>query len=216
MATAATAAQTPAPDPTVYTVAYFEVGPGSRTAAATLLRQYRDASRADEGLVSLDLLEQVDRPGHFVYAEAWRDQRAFDAHASAAHTRGLLEALQPLRTSPIDQRPYKTLTVAAATGRPTGQTVLVVTHVDTIPAPGSDGPGLLRRLADESRRDEGNLRFDIWQHAMRANHFTVIEAWRDQRALDTHAAAAHTKQYRETLYPLTGSPLDERVYKAIE
>jgi len=48
---------------------------------------------------------------------------------------------------------------------------------------------------------------------MRANHFTVIEGWQNDRALDAHAAAAHTRQYREALGPLTGSPLDERTYK---
>ena len=47
-----------------------------------------------------------------------------------------------------------------------------------------------------------------------ANHFTVIETWRDQAALDAHVAAAHTKQYRDDVLPLTGSPLDERVFKA--
>ncbi len=62
---------------------------------------------------------------------------------------------------------------------------------------------------------EGNLRFDVTQSAMRANHFTVIEAWQNQKALDAHAAAAHTKQYRDTLQPMAGSPLDERLYRAI-
>ena len=32
---------------------------------------------------------------------------------------------------------------------------------------------------------------------MRANHFTVVEAWQNQKALDDHAAAAHTRQYRD-------------------
>jgi quinol monooxygenase YgiN len=75
---------------------------------------------------------------------------------------------------------------------------------------------LLARLAEASRQEAGNLRFDVVQHTMRANHFTVIEAWRNQQALDAHVAAAHTKQYRDTLQPMTGSPLDERVYKAID
>jgi quinol monooxygenase YgiN len=51
---------------------------------------------------------------------------------------------------------------------------------------------------------------------MRANHFTIVETWRDQQAFDAHVAAAHTRQYRDDVQPLTGSPLDERVYKAIE
>jgi quinol monooxygenase YgiN len=51
---------------------------------------------------------------------------------------------------------------------------------------------------------------------MRANHFTVVEVWQDQKALDAHRAAAHTKEYRDTLQPVSGSPLDERWYKGVE
>ena len=54
------------------------------------------------------------------------------------------------------------------------------------------------------------------RHLMRANHFTIVEAWQSQSALDAHAAAAHTKQYRDTLQPMSGGPLDERLYKAVE
>ena len=64
--------------------------------------------------------------------------------------------------------------------------------------------------------DPAVLDLDIVQHSMRANHFTVIEGWRNQQALDAHVAAAHTRQYRDAIQPMTGSPLDERVFKAIE
>ena len=79
-----------------------------------------------------------------------------------------------------------------------------------------DAPGMLRRLAEASRAEQGCLRFDVLQHAMRANHFTVVEVWQTQDALDAHAATAHARQYRDELQPVSGSPLDERVYKAIE
>ncbi len=54
------------------------------------------------------------------------------------------------------------------------------------------------------------------QYSVRPNHSTVIEQWRDQKALDAHAAAAHTRQYRDEIQPLTGSPLDERVFTAVD
>ena len=54
------------------------------------------------------------------------------------------------------------------------------------------------------------------QHTMRANHFTVIEEWQNAKAVDAHAAAAHTKEYRNGLAPIAGSPLDERFYKSVE
>ena len=124
-----------------------------------------------------------------------------------------MDALQPIRISDLDRRPYKTLTENPAAGSTNGQTVYVITHVDVSPSP--QVAVLLQRLAEESRRDEGNLRFDVLLHTMRSNHFTVIEAWRNRAALDNHAAAAHTKQYREELAPLLGSPLDERMFEGV-
>ena len=116
--------------------------------------------------------------------------------------------------SDVDRRPYKTLTVNPASGTVNGQTVFVITHVDVSPSP--QVALLLQRQAEESRKDEGNLRFDVLLHTMRSNHFTVIEAWRNRKALDAHAAAAHTRQYREALGPMLGSPLDERVFERIQ
>ena len=51
---------------------------------------------------------------------------------------------------------------------------------------------------------------------MRVNHFTIVETWANQGALDAHAGAAHTKQYRDSLQTIAGGPLDERIYKAVE
>jgi quinol monooxygenase YgiN len=93
--------------------------------------------------------------------------------------------------------------------------VYVVTHVDTLP-PGTDGEGILKTLAEKSRAEAGNLRFDVLRHTMRPNHFTVIEVWENPAALDAHAAAPHTRQYRLAILPLSGSPIDERLYRAVE
>jgi quinol monooxygenase YgiN len=66
-----------------------------------------------------------------------------------------------------------------------------------------------------SRNEGGNVRFDVLQHAQRGNHFTVVEQWRSEAALDEHVAAVHAREYRDALQPLTGSPLDERVFTAV-
>jgi quinol monooxygenase YgiN len=134
-----------------------------------------------------------------------------DAHGPAQ--KRLLDALQRIRVSGYDQRPYKTLTVGPVPA-PNSRAVSVVSHVDVTPDPRV--AEMLKRLADASRKEDGNVRFDVIQHTMRANHFTVIETWQSQKAFDAHVAAAHTKQYRDDLQPLTGSPLDERVYTAVE
>jgi quinol monooxygenase YgiN len=203
-------------DKTFYAVSYVETRSSSTKEATEALHRYRDASRKVDGFVRIEFFEQIGRPGHFVVFETWRDQQAFDGR-DAALQKQLLAALQPIRVSDYDQRPYKTLTVTPGSTEPDRQAVYVIAHVDFAPNPQAPPTApLLRGLAEASRKEPGNLRFDIVQHAMRANHFTVIEGWRNQQAFDAHVAAAHTRQYRDTVQPMTGSPLDERVYKAIE
>jgi len=200
-------------DARVYAVSYVEVIASSKTTAIAALKQYRDASRKQDGCVRLELFEQGGRPGHFAVVETWQDQKVFDARGAATRKQ-LLDTLQPIRVSDYDERPYKTLTVGPVSPAANSHAIIVVSHVDT--APGGQVPGLLKRLAEASRQDEGNVRFDVLQHTMRANHFTVIETWQSRTALDAHAAAAHTRRYRDELHPMTGSPLDERVYKLVE
>ena len=206
----------PSPDTARYAVSYVEVMPSARAAMVAALKQYREASRQEAGYVRVDLLEQIARPGHFAIVERWKDQQAFDTHGMASHVKTFRDAIQPIRSSDYDQRPYKSLTVGSGTVEGNARAVHVVTHVDTVGGGQADAPGLLARLAEASRKEQGCLRFDVVQHTMRANHFTIIEVWENQRVLDAHAAAVHTRQYRDGLQPISGSPLDERLFTAVE
>ena len=219
---ALTLAQAPAPQgpaPTLQgpasTVAYVDILPASRAQAIDAFRAYRDASRLESGFVGLDVFEQQRRGAYYVVVETWANASALDAHAKAPHTAALLTAMGRLAMSGYDQRPYGVLTVAPARAV-NPQAVYIVTHVDTIPAPGSDPSGMLKALADKSRAEAGNLRFDVLQHTMRRNHFTLVETWENPAAAEAHAAAAHTRQYRLEIMPLSGSPLDERLFRAVE
>ena len=203
------------PDSTAYTVAYVDILPASRTAAITAIKQYRDASRKDDGFERIEFFEQTGRPAHFCIIETWADNKDLDAHAASANAKGFRTKIDSMRLSDYDQRPYKTLSLGTARNDGSSRSTFVITHVD-IGGQGTNAADLLRKLAEASRKEEGNLRFDVLQHAMRANHFTVIEEWQSAKAIDTHAAAAHTKEYRNSLGPIAGGPLDERLYKAVE
>ncbi|HEV8393499.1 MAG TPA: antibiotic biosynthesis monooxygenase [Vicinamibacterales bacterium] len=204
-------AQTPPPDTTFYAVSYVETAAASAKDASASLHAFHEATMKQDGCTNVEAYEQIGRPGHWVIVETWRDQKAFDARDASVQQR-LIDSTKTIRVSGFDQRPYKTIAVAAARPGAGGNAVSVISHVDVAPNP-AVAP-MLARLAQASRQEPGNLRFDVLQHTMRANHFTVIETWRDQAALDAHVAAAHTKQYRDEVQPLTGSPLDERVFKA--
>jgi quinol monooxygenase YgiN len=207
-------AQAP-PDSAAYSVAYVDIVPASRTAAIAAMKQYRDRSRKEDGFERIELFEQPARPGHFCIIETWANSKDLDAHAASANTKDFRTKIDSMRLSDYDQRSYKTLSLGAAHNDGSGRGTFVITHVD-IGGQGTNAADLLRNLAEASRKEEGNLRFDVLQHAMRANHFTVIEEWQTAKAMEAHAAAAHTKEYRNSLGPIAGSPLDERVYKAVD
>jgi len=197
-----------------FAVVYVEVAPAARQSLVNAFKQYRDSSRKDDGFGRFELFEQTGWPGHFVIIETWANQKAFDAHAAAAQTKDWRMKVDGIRSSEYDQRPYKALNLGSASAAASRGTY-VISHVD-IGGQGTNAADLLRRQAEASRQESGNTRFDVMQHMMRANHFTVIEAWQSDKALESHAAAPHTKQYRDSIAPIAGSPLDQRLFKAVE
>jgi quinol monooxygenase YgiN len=200
----------------VYVVAYLEVMPSSTGEAAALLRQYREASRKDEGNLRLEVLQQSGRPDHFAIVELWQDEKAFAGHGMAAHRRQFHEQLGPLRVSPYDERPHQGLARGSTPAARAEGAAYVLTHADAIPPAKDEALALLKQLAEASRTDHGSIRFEVLQQSSRPNHFTLVELWQNQKALEAHTMAAHTRQFREQFQPLTGSLYDERLYQALD
>lgn len=97
--------------------------------------------------------------------------------------------------------------------------VYVVTHIDTVRPPAATAPTpdeLLKQFAAETRKEAGCIRFEVLQQADRANHFTVIGVFKDQKSYDEHEAATHTRKFREQIQPMLGSPFDERLHRRLQ
>jgi quinol monooxygenase YgiN len=93
--------------------------------------------------------------------------------------------------------------------------IYVVTHVDTLPG---NGPAakLLQQYAADSRKDKGAVRIELYVQISRTNHFSLVEVWENQQAFEAHEAATHTRQFREQIQPMLGSPFDERLHQIVE
>ena len=171
-------------------------------------------SEIEPGNSRIDGVREISRPNHFVIIEVWKDQSAFDADERAEHTAQFRTRLKAIHNSPFDQRVHLGFAIdprPAAAGR---DIVSVVTHVDVPPQRTNETELLLKRLAQESRKDEGNVRYEVFQQtAPRTNHFTIFAVWKDRKAFDSHEMKAHTRQFREALGPMLGAPYDERLYR---
>ncbi len=86
----------------------------------------------------------------------------------------------------------------------------------SFPAGKDQAAALVTALAEAGRKMAGNLRFDVLQVVGHANHFTLVEGWRDRKAFDASLMAAPTREFRQKITPLEGALYDERLYHALQ
>jgi quinol monooxygenase YgiN len=199
---------------TFHTVTYVEAAPNATRQATALLKSYVAAARKDDGNVSMELLKGIHRPSWFTVVGSWKDQKAFEAHLAAAHSKEMNDKIKAHVAAPNDTRQHTAVSVAPATGGKAA--VCAVTHVDVIPPQREPGTAAVKQLAEDSRKHAGNLRFDVLVQTNRANHFTVVECWKDRKAFDAHVGAKESKAFRDKLVSMTGALYDERLYKTLD
>jgi quinol monooxygenase YgiN len=204
-----------AQDNAAYLVTYVEVLPTAVAPATGLLKKYRDASFHEDGNLRADVLQELERPNRFAVVEAWRDKAALDAHGQSASTMEFRNKLEAIADAPYDERINNALYVAQGKNESQIGAVYVVTHVDVIPSGKDDCIAALKAMSVDTAADSGNISYEVLQQANRGNHFTVLEAWTNRKALDGHAMAAHTREFRQKLTPIAGALYDERIYKAL-
>ena len=206
-------AQTPAGP--LHVVTYVEAVPESANAAVALLRPYRDAARKEPGNERSEVARELGRKNRFVILEIWKDQAAFDAHGKAAATAAFREKFKSIAAAPYDERLHGALAVGPNAAVAKGA-LFVVSHVDVPPPRKDEVIAALNPLAEASRRSDGNLRFEVVQQTSRPNHFTVIEAWKGDKAYDARVGAPPQLQFREKLGPMLGALYDERTYRGLD
>jgi quinol monooxygenase YgiN len=204
-----------APDGRIYVVSYIEVAPQAHDAAAGLLRQLANAGRKDEGNARFEILQRAAPANQFAVVAIWKDQNAYDRYVGAPHSKEFREKIGPHLISAIDDRLHSGLNVPDSIAQSVPGAVHVITHVDVPPPRKDECIALLKTLSDGSRKEGGALRFEIFQQTSRPNHFSVVEIWKSQDAYEAHITAAHTRQFREQLTPMSGALYDERLYRGM-
>ncbi|MBI3897277.1 MAG: antibiotic biosynthesis monooxygenase [Gammaproteobacteria bacterium] len=87
------------------------------------------------------------------------------------------------------------------------QQVRVIITADTVPAHSEAVRTVLARLADDSRREQGCLHYELLRDNVNPQRFTIVEAWSDAAALAKHRQAAHVATALAALQDkLAGAP----------
>ena len=207
--------QIPAGQP-LYIAAYLDVRPGAQREAVPLASQYTAAARSAPGNMGANAFQEIERPARLLVIEAWQDKESFDAYQKApAHT-GFRDRLKPILLAPYDQRVHTGFAVDAMPRAGGGSAVFAAIHVDVPGGRRLEAEALLKKLVDASARDNGRLRYEVYQQTDRPNHFTVFTGWANRAAFDASSITPHALQYRETLGPMLGALYDERLYRQLQ
>jgi quinol monooxygenase YgiN len=210
----------PAPAQTadpVYVVTYLDVSTDWVVQGAGLIKQYRDLSAHHAGNLEFSAMREASRPNRFVIVESWKDQAAFAAHEKSADTALFNFTLEAIRNSPANQHMLKSFADVPARSQPASGAVYMVEHVDFSPAANAAGLPLVKELALASQKEEGVVRYDIYQEPPpHANHYSVVAVWANRAAFDAHETAAYARQFRAaTVMPVRANLYDERLYEPL-
>src|SRR5436309_12961086 len=92
-----------------YVATYIDVQVGSTNEGMGLIKQYRDATRAEKGNSVADFVQELGRPSRLVIVEFWKDQASFEAHEEDGHTPQFRSKRKAAHNSPYDQRGHQDL-----------------------------------------------------------------------------------------------------------
>lgn len=210
-------AQAPAQTPSdaIHVATYVEVGLGTEAPAIASLKQYREASRKEDGNLRVEIAQERGRTSRFVLLEIWQNQAAFEAHGKGVAAAQLRDKLKPTQAAPFDERVHRGFSVGPTDTARASDAIYVVTHVDVPPPRREECEALLRTVAEDNRKLTGNMRFEVDQQTNRPNHFTVVEVWKDRKTYHGRTIGAAQRTFRDKLGPMLGALYDERLYKAV-
>ena len=197
----------------IYVTTFVEVTPGAAGQTATMLKDYRDAARKEPGVMVSNIYQEAGTPSRFVINEVWRDMGAYDTHAKAPAHAQLYQKLLPIQYGPPDARTHIAHYVAPGGGAPTANSIIIMSHLDVTPNVLPQLLDIMKPLSEGSAKDAGMQTYQILRQAPgTGNHFRLFEIWASERAFDAHNLAAHTQSFRNDLYPMLGTPYDQRKY----
>jgi quinol monooxygenase YgiN len=96
------------------------------------------------------------------------------------------------------------------------EAVYAVSYIDAAPAAKGAVANALKQLAAASRKDDGNVRYEIMQRTAPQSQFAIVSIWKSQAAYDAHMAAAHTKDFRTKNKASLISAIDDRLHNGME
>jgi len=93
--------------------------------------------------------------------------------------------------------------------------VVVVAHVYSQADQIENILPLLQKLTEATRTEPGCVKYEVNQDTADETHFTFIEEWANDEALQLHFQTEHFKQATQQVKPLVAKPIEVIKYKKL-
>jgi quinol monooxygenase YgiN len=93
----------------LYVIASIKAKPEHADAVREILLGYIEPTRAEDGCLVYDLLQNLADPTQFTFYEEWSGQAALDAHSRSAHLTAGRQKLAALTERPNEVSKYSRL-----------------------------------------------------------------------------------------------------------
>ena len=79
--------------------------------------------------------------------------------------------------------------------------IYAVVYFEVAPTEAAQAATAAQQYAEASRKEDGNLAFEMFQEIARPSRFAVVEVWRDKKAAEAHGKAAAATALGQKLQP---------------
>ncbi len=91
--------------------------------------------------------------------------------------------------------------------------LLVIGRVQCAPERRDELVALLERMQDDSRREEGCLRYGFFAAVEDPLCFVAVEEWADRAALERHFAQPHLREFARGLREVVAAPPEVAIHE---
>ena len=89
-------------------------------------------------------------------------------------------------------------------------------HLDVTPNVLPQLLAAMKPLGEGTAKENGLVTYQILRQTAGArNHFRLFEIWSNEAAWEAHNMSAHSQTFRDALYPMLGTPYDQRKYQLV-
>lgn len=77
--------------------------------------------------------------------------------------------------------------------------IQIVAHIELKPGFREELMPILNTLVEESRKEEGSIAYDLFEHLKNPDKFVMIETWASKDAIDAHSKMPHYVNFGKAL-----------------